>query len=155
MTIFFITRCRRFAPAGSPIRISMVLCLFAAPHGFSQLTTSFFGDQCHWHPPCALSRLIFSSSLLSLSAILPDSFKRSRSFSLASLAKFLSLCSFQGARSLKYLSILQNDTARKKHDPFRGFRRTRSSRVFLPGLSAVLDLGRSRGSRRALSLERR
>ena len=31
---------------GSPIRISMDLCLLAAPHGFSQLTASFVGNQC-------------------------------------------------------------------------------------------------------------
>ena len=31
---------------GSPIRISMDQCPFAAPHGFSQLIASFFGNQC-------------------------------------------------------------------------------------------------------------
>ena len=31
---------------GSPIRISMDQCLFAAPHGFSQLIASFVGNQC-------------------------------------------------------------------------------------------------------------
>ena len=31
-------------PPGFPIQISMDHCLFAAPHGFSQLTTSFFGS---------------------------------------------------------------------------------------------------------------
>ena len=31
-------------PPGFPIQISMDQCLFAAPHGFSQLTTSFFGS---------------------------------------------------------------------------------------------------------------
>ena len=31
---------------GSPIRISMDQCLLAAPHGFSQLIASFFGNQC-------------------------------------------------------------------------------------------------------------
>ena len=33
-------------PPGSPIRISTVLCLLAAPRGFSQLATSFFGVWC-------------------------------------------------------------------------------------------------------------
>ena len=33
-------------PPGFPIRISTVLCLLAAPRGFSQLATSFFGSQC-------------------------------------------------------------------------------------------------------------
>ena len=31
---------------GSPIRISMAQRSLAAPHGFSQLVTSFFGNQC-------------------------------------------------------------------------------------------------------------
>ena len=31
-----------------------ILCLFATPRSFSQLTTSFFGAWCHWHPPYAL-----------------------------------------------------------------------------------------------------
>ena len=31
-------------PPGFPIQTSMDQCLFAAPHGFSQLTTSFFGS---------------------------------------------------------------------------------------------------------------
>ena len=31
-------------PPGFPIQISMAQGLFAAPHGFSQLTTSFFGS---------------------------------------------------------------------------------------------------------------
>ena len=31
---------------GSPIRTSMDQCLLAAPHGFSQLIASFFGNQC-------------------------------------------------------------------------------------------------------------
>ena len=31
---------------GSPIQISTDQCLFAAPRGFSQLITSFFGSQC-------------------------------------------------------------------------------------------------------------
>ena len=31
---------------GSPIRISVDRCLFAAPHGFSQLIASFVGNQC-------------------------------------------------------------------------------------------------------------
>ena len=32
--------------SGSPIRISVDLCLLAAPHSFSQLATSFIGS---WH----------------------------------------------------------------------------------------------------------
>ena len=41
-----------------PIQISTDQSLLAAPRGFSQLATSFFGAWCHWHPPCALVRLI-------------------------------------------------------------------------------------------------
>ena len=33
-------------PPGFPIRISMDQCLLAAPHGFSQLATPFFGFWC-------------------------------------------------------------------------------------------------------------
>ncbi len=46
-------------PPGFPIRTSADLCLFAAPRGFSQLTTSFFG---WWRPgilPALLLRLVF------------------------------------------------------------------------------------------------
>ena len=43
---------------GFPIQISTDQSLLAAPRGFSQLATSFFGAWCHWHPPCALVRLI-------------------------------------------------------------------------------------------------
>ena len=40
-----------FPPPGFPIRISMALRSFAAPHGFSQLTTSFVGSWCQGiHP---------------------------------------------------------------------------------------------------------
>ena len=39
---------------GFPIQISTDQSLLAAPRGFSQLATSFFGAWCHWHPPCAL-----------------------------------------------------------------------------------------------------
>ena len=49
-----------FNQSGFPIRISRDLCLLAAPPCFSQLATSFFGAWCHWHPPCALVRLITS-----------------------------------------------------------------------------------------------
>ena len=31
---------------GFPIQISVALWIFAPPHGFSQLITSFFGSQC-------------------------------------------------------------------------------------------------------------
>ena len=47
-------------PPGFPIRISPDLRPLTAPRGFSQLATSFVGNQCHWHPPCALVRLICS-----------------------------------------------------------------------------------------------
>ena len=43
---------------GFPIQKSMDQCSLAAPHGLSQLATSFIGARCHWHPPCALVRLI-------------------------------------------------------------------------------------------------
>ena len=33
-------------PPGFPIRTSMDQCVLTAPHGFSQLTTSFFGSWC-------------------------------------------------------------------------------------------------------------
>ena len=39
---------------GSPIRRSMDRCLFAAPHGFSQLIASFFGNQCPGIHPALL-----------------------------------------------------------------------------------------------------
>ena len=39
---------------GSPIRISMDRCPFAAPHGFSQLIASFFGNQCPGIHPALL-----------------------------------------------------------------------------------------------------
>ena len=48
----------------SRIRISADLCSFAAPRGFSQLVTSFFGAMYHRHPPYALRSLIFSSFLV-------------------------------------------------------------------------------------------
>ena len=41
---------------GFPIRISMDQCLLAAPHSFSQLTTSFFGSRCQGiHPTLFLA----------------------------------------------------------------------------------------------------
>ena len=39
-----------FASLGFPIRTSMAQCLFAAPHGLSQLATSFFGSKCQGIP---------------------------------------------------------------------------------------------------------
>ena len=39
---------------GSPIRISVAQCLFAAPHGLSQLIASFIGNQCHGIHPALL-----------------------------------------------------------------------------------------------------
>ena len=39
---------------GSPIRISLDHCLFAAPHSFSQLITSFIGNQCPGIHPALL-----------------------------------------------------------------------------------------------------
>ena len=41
-------------PPGFPIRISSAQCLLAAPRGFSQLTTSFVGNQCHGIHPALL-----------------------------------------------------------------------------------------------------
>ena len=41
-------------PPGFPIRISTVLCLLAAPRGFSQLATSFFGVWCLGSHPALL-----------------------------------------------------------------------------------------------------
>ena len=43
---------------GFPIQKSRDQSLLAAPPGLSQLATSFVGARCHWHPPCALVRLI-------------------------------------------------------------------------------------------------
>ena len=43
---------------GFPIQKSKDQCSLAAPLGLSQLATSFVGAWCHWHPPCALVRLI-------------------------------------------------------------------------------------------------
>ena len=51
-------------PPGFPIQISTDRCLLAAPHGFSQLATSFFGVWCLGIHPCALLSLIFSSLIL-------------------------------------------------------------------------------------------
>ena len=39
---------------GSPIRIPVDQCLLAAPHGFSQLIASFFGNQCPGIHPALL-----------------------------------------------------------------------------------------------------
>ncbi len=46
--------CRRFTPAGCPIRRSTDQRLFAPHHSFSQLITSFFATKSHRHPPYAL-----------------------------------------------------------------------------------------------------
>ena len=46
-------------PPGFPIRTSSDQSPLTAPRGFSQLATSFVGNQCHGHPPCALVRLIY------------------------------------------------------------------------------------------------
>ena len=43
---------------GFPIQKSRDQSSLAAPPGLSQLATSFVGARCHWHPPCALVRLI-------------------------------------------------------------------------------------------------
>ena len=45
-----------FLIPGFPIRKSMAHCLLAAPHGLSQLTTSFFGSKCQGihHAPLAI-----------------------------------------------------------------------------------------------------
>ena len=40
--------------AGFPIRKSMDQCIFAAPHGLSQLVTSFVGDWCQGIHPALL-----------------------------------------------------------------------------------------------------
>ena len=40
--------------SGFPIRISVVLRLFAPTHSFSQLVTSFFGSQCQGILPVLL-----------------------------------------------------------------------------------------------------
>ena len=44
MTICFTMRYLRFAQVGFPIRTSPDRSSFAAPRGFSQLITSFFGS---------------------------------------------------------------------------------------------------------------
>ena len=43
---------------GFPIQKSADQSSLAAPRSLSQLATSFVGAWCHWHPPCALVRLI-------------------------------------------------------------------------------------------------
>ena len=40
--------------AGFPIQKSVDQCIFAAPHGLSQLVTSFFGDWCQGIHPALL-----------------------------------------------------------------------------------------------------
>ena len=49
-TILFTVRCMFLQHAGFPIRISTDRSLFAAPRGFSQLVTSFFGSWCQGIP---------------------------------------------------------------------------------------------------------
>ena len=44
----------RFNAVGLPIQISVDHGLFAAPRGFSQLITSFFGSQCQGIRPALL-----------------------------------------------------------------------------------------------------
>ena len=46
ITILFIIWCCSIATAGSPIRTSADLWIFAPPRSFSQLVTSFFGSWC-------------------------------------------------------------------------------------------------------------
>ena len=91
---------------GSPIQISVDLWIFAPPHGFSQLITSFFGSQCQGilpalfslnlslgslafltgyialQPARLLAFFLFSSSLLLQSLLLLDCFVSSLFFSL-------------------------------------------------------------------------
>ena len=49
----YVTVIRLLVP-GFPIRISMDQSLLTAPHGFSQLTTSFFGSWCQGIHPALL-----------------------------------------------------------------------------------------------------
>ena len=96
---------------GSPIRISPDQCLFAAPRSFSQLIASFVGNQCHWHPPCALVRLIclrLLDSPLALSRSLPSA---ARDFASPVFARPRCLLRLSGAagtfldRSVSFLSF--------------------------------------------------
>ena len=49
--VTYCHKCRRFAPAGFPIRISTLQRLLAPQRGFSQLVTSFFAYESIHHTP--------------------------------------------------------------------------------------------------------
>ena len=54
LTLCIYVRVIRLLVPGFPIRISMDQSLLTAPHGFSQLTTSFFGSWCQGIHPALL-----------------------------------------------------------------------------------------------------
>ena len=111
--------------AGFPIQKSVDRCIFAAPHGLSQLVTSFIGDWCQGiHPallvtwPCAICtclhlRLWFSifRHLIIQNTLMKNSFPQDLRFLCAFVLRMqdlisifllfvlllVFLCSFQGA----------------------------------------------------------
>ena len=54
ITLWIHVNVTRLLVPGFPIRTSMDQCLLTAPHGFSQLTTSFFGSWCQGILPVLL-----------------------------------------------------------------------------------------------------
>ena len=54
VTLWIHVTVTRLLVPGFPIRISMDQCLLTAPHGFSQLTASFFGSWCQGIHPVLL-----------------------------------------------------------------------------------------------------
>ena len=54
VTLWIHVTVTRLLVPGFPIRISMDQCLLTTPHGFSQLTTSFFGSWCQGIHPALL-----------------------------------------------------------------------------------------------------
>ncbi len=54
ITLWIHVNVTRLLVPGFPIRTSMDQCLLTAPHGFSQLTASFFGSWCQGIHPVLL-----------------------------------------------------------------------------------------------------
>ena len=113
-------------PPGFPIQTSTDQSLLAAPRGFSQLTTSFFGVQCHGiHPAPFITWSSWLSSCQSFTLIAyPEtnckivaflrSYVLSNTFATGFFTRCFSiwLCSFQG--TFRSLSIPENDTGSRR-----------------------------------------
>ena len=84
---------------GFPIQKSTDQSLLAAPRGLSQLATSFVGAWCHWHPPCALVRLI-TIILRPILFISSDKIATGLNNLFSLFSSFTLLCSCQGARQV-------------------------------------------------------